>query len=180
MDFEPGLTLKGKKMNINSIGGASSTTSFQRTSQTLSEEQKTKLNEIVSKYDSSNISTEDAKSMMEELRSEGIGPGKETAAALTSAGFEMEKMRPEGAKGKPPEGMKGPPPGGKGGPKGPEKGQSESSSSGSIDAESLKTLKSILEQYDLSELSDDDQQSLMAQLENAGLIEPGMLLDTSA
>ncbi len=180
------INIKGNNMSINSVGRTSSISLSTRTSQTLSEEQKTKLTEILSKYDSSNVSKEDAQSIAEELKGAGIGPGRATSDALKSAGFEMEKMRPEGPptggmKGKPPAGAK--PPGGKGpegvgGGKPPER--ADASSSGSIDAESLQTLKDILDQYDLNNLSDDEQESLFSQLQSAGLIESGMLFDTKA
>ncbi|MBI9072653.1 MAG: hypothetical protein JEY94_13705 [Melioribacteraceae bacterium] len=79
-------------------------------SQPLSDEQKTSLNDIVSKYDPSSISKSDFETMMTEIKEAGITPSKELKGFMEEAGFEMPEGGPRGAKGsgrpEPPQFMK--------------------------------------------------------------------------
>jgi len=57
----------------------------------LSDEQKTQLEEILSQYDSTNMTEEDKRSMMEEIKAAGIRPGEDLKNVMASAGFELPK-----------------------------------------------------------------------------------------
>jgi len=65
-------------------------------SRTLTDEQKTKLEEILSKYDPANMTEADKKALMEELRAAKIPPGKETFEAMEKAGFTRPSGPPPG------------------------------------------------------------------------------------
>jgi hypothetical protein len=129
----------------------------------LTDEQKTKVQDLLSNYDASNMTAEDAKTLFKSFQEAGIrGPG--LREAIESAGFDAEALWSLGHDGqKPPQ-----PPSGLG----PE-------NDGKINSTTLKTLQDILNQYDLSNLSSDQQDSLMTQLNNAGLIKSKNLIDLS-
>ena len=63
----------------------------------LTEDQKTTLTEIISKYDPENMSEETTKQMMDEIKEAGITPSKEFGEIMDKAGFK----RPEPPKGGP-------------------------------------------------------------------------------
>jgi SOS-response transcriptional repressor LexA len=63
----------------------------------LTEDQKTTLTEIISKYDPENMSEETTKQMMDEIKEAGITPSKEFGEIMDKSGFK----RPEPPKGGP-------------------------------------------------------------------------------
>jgi len=71
--------------------------------QNLNAEQKTKIKTILSSYNSSSLTAEQAKEIHEKFRSAGIHAGPETKEAIIAAGFDPEKLKtlappPAGAK----------------------------------------------------------------------------------
>lgn len=70
----------------------------------LTDEQKTMVEEIISKYDPENMTEEDHKAMVEEFMEAGIKPSGELRDMLESAGFEIPE--PPGGK-RPPMEMEG-------------------------------------------------------------------------
>jgi hypothetical protein len=134
----------------------------------LSDDQKQKVTDILSKYDSSSLTETDAKSIFKAFEEAGI-KGAGLKEAIDNAGFNADKLWSLAHDGQ--EAPKGPPPGGSGG--GP-------SSTGKVNSSALKTLQDILNQYDLSNLSSEDEKSLFSQLTQTGLIRSGSLLDTQA
>ena len=129
----------------------------------LTDEQKSTVDEILSQYDPENITEDDAKSIFEQLREAGIRPTKGLKDAITDAGFDAEELRSMSMPDQPPQGSGGP---------------QQSSSSVSVSA--LQSLQSILSQYDLTNLSSDQESDLMTQLSNAGLVQTGYMIDISA
>lgn len=82
------------------ISGVGSSSSIQHQPQmrqdtALTDDQKTTLNEIISKYDLSNMTKEDMKAMMEEIKVAEIPPGKDMKEIMDAAGFEPPK-KPDG------------------------------------------------------------------------------------
>jgi hypothetical protein len=132
----------------------------------LTSDQKDQVKSILSKYDSENLTTEDAKKIFEEFRDAGIQPAAGMKETIEEAGFDADQLREMGMPDdqKPPE-----PPQGKG-----------SKMGGSMNVQALQNLQSILSQYDLNDLSNDDQTNLMTQLEQSGLMNPGFMVDMSA
>ncbi|HPH97950.1 MAG TPA: hypothetical protein PKW33_16935 [Anaerolineaceae bacterium] len=134
----------------------------------LTTDQKNKLQEILSKVDPESITANDAQELFSALDEAGIR-GPEVRDAIKAAGFDAEQLWSLGHDGqKPPQ---GPPPGG--GPGGPGGGMN-------VNMNNLQTLKEILSQYDLSNLSEDDSSQLMQLLNKAGLFTPGSMIDTGA
>lgn len=127
----------------------------------LTDTQKSTIADILSQYDAANVSDEDAKAIFQEFKDAGITPAKGMKEAIEAAGFDAEDLRTRGMSD---QGM--PPPAPK-----------ESSSSSSINLSSLQSLQEILSQYDLTNLSDTDQSSLISALEETGLIYPGSVID---
>lgn len=88
-------------MDISSIGGMGGVMNQPRPERvTLTDEQKSTMQEIVGKYDPANFSREEAESLREELKSAGIGPSQDTAEFMKELGFERPPGPPPGG-GKP-------------------------------------------------------------------------------
>lgn len=58
----------------------------------LTDEQTHTLQSILEQYDPESLSSEDATSIVEQLKSEGIAPGKALEDAISSAGFDAKQM----------------------------------------------------------------------------------------
>ncbi len=142
-------------------------------SRPLTDDQKSLVQSTLADYDSESLTADDARTILDTFRQAGIRPGKELRQAIQDAGFDEKKLldlaRPEGA----PEG------GPQGGLQGPRGGHRTNSSS-SLDMSALQSLQSILNKYDLSSMSDEDETSLLTQLNNAGLVRTGYMIDLSA
>jgi len=81
--------------------------------------------------------------------------------AIEVAGFDAEDLRSKGMG----DGNMPPPP------------PQSSSSSSSINLSALQSLQEILSQFDLSNLSESDQTSLLTKLQESGLISTGSVID---
>lgn len=174
-------------MSISSISSNSFSMPASRTSETLSTSDQKKLEEILSKYDSSNMDENRTSQLKSELQSSGIKLGKGVGDKLASSGFDAEALKPEGSDETQ---RKGPPKGGKG-PEGagnrpppPQDGENESSSQGisaqNLNLTTLEALSSTLQNFDLNNMSTDDQQSLIEQLNSQGILQSGLMIDLSA
>ncbi len=172
----------------------------------LSKEQSKKLDDILSRYDAKKMSETDVTNLKTELKNSGIRPGEAVKSKLDKSGFDSEMFRPAdseessqsgsslrmrpGMSGRPGPGGAGRPggPGGAGGPgraggPGPEKTGNESSeekTSSMLNIEVLKPLKQTLQQYDLNNLTSDDQVSLLENLRSKGIFQTGLIIDLSA
>ncbi len=148
---------------INSIQGVSSMMGGMMPQRTagLTDDQKSTIASILSNYDAENVSTEDAVAIFQEFKDAGITPTRGMKEAIEAAGFDAEDLR---SKGLSDQGMPPPPP-------------AQSSGSGSVNLSMLQSLQEILSQYDLTNLSDTDQTSLLSQLESSGFVYPGSVLD---
>ena len=128
----------------------------------LSEDQKSQVQTILAQYDPDNVSSEDAKSIFQAFREAGIKPGAGMKETIEAAGFDAEDLR---AKGRP-DGPPPPPPQGKG-----------NGSSTGINLKALQSLQEILSQYNLADMSEDDQSGLLGQLQSQGFMNPGIMID---
>ncbi|MBI9049084.1 MAG: hypothetical protein JEZ00_06685 [Anaerolineaceae bacterium] len=131
--------------------------------QSLSEEQKTQLEEILEEYDAASLTEEEVESILDQMRNAGIQPGKGMKETIEAAGFDANMFKPAGRSDGPP-----PPP-----PGGAEKSQG-------INLESLQSLQTILNQFDLSNLSAEDEESLISSIQQAGFMSPGNLFTIDA
>lgn len=142
-------------------------------SRPLTDDQTSLVQATLADYDAETLTTEDARTILDTFRQAGIRPGKELRQAIQDAGFDekqlLELARPEGA----PEG------GPQGGPQGL-RGARGASSSSTIDLSALQSLQNVLSNYDLSSMSDEDETNLLSQLNSAGLIRTGYMIDLSA
>ena len=140
----------------------------------LTDDQKSQVQSILSQYDSKNVTATDAKSIFKAFREAGIGPSPDLRDAISKAGFDAQQLRslaqPEGSSGHHHHhhGAQG-------------AGQSGTAASGQgLNTSALQSLQSILGQYDLTNLSDDQKSGLMTQLNNAGLLQSGYTINLSA
>lgn len=131
----------------------------------LSDEQKSTIAGILSQYDPEDVDEEDVKSIRDQLREAGVRPSPELKTLLEESGFDAEAFRPAG----PPSGGPGqaggrPPPG----------------AGGETSEETLKTIASIFEDYDLESLTEDDLDEIQQKLQEAGIALPGSVINQSA
>ena len=91
---------------VESIGSSSFyqyQSQYSTSTSSLTDEQKSLVEEILANYDSESITEEETKTLLDELKSTGIEPSKEMDEIFEAAGFKNSK-RPEG---KPPAGGMG-------------------------------------------------------------------------
>ena len=117
---------------------------------TLTDDQKTTLQEIISKYDPENMTAEDQKTMMDEIKAAGIQPSKEFGEVMNEAGF------------KPPEKPEGPPP--------------DSSTQGT-NSNLPDYLLEFIQKQEAGTVTQDDINSLIQSLQNSGSTTSGNLVD---
>ncbi len=132
----------------------------------LTDDQKSTVQSILADYDAENITAEDAQEIFQKLADAGITPAKGLKEAIEEAGFDAEELRTLGM----PQGQNPPP---------PPPPDSTSSSEG-INMSALESLQTILDQYDLTNLSEEDESNLISQLSQTGLLQPGNLINLSA
>jgi hypothetical protein len=88
-----------KKELKTMVSGISSTSAYQykpemRESVSLTEDQKASVQEIVSKYDSENMTADSMKSMMDEIKDLGFSPSEDVKTILENAGFKKPADMP--------------------------------------------------------------------------------------
>jgi hypothetical protein len=132
----------------------------------LTDDQKQTIADILSEYDPENITEEDAQEIFQKFKDAGITPARGMKEAIEAAGFDAEDLRAKGM----PEGQQPPP------PPPPDKTRG----SGSVNLNALQSLQSILSEYDLSSISEDEQSELLTRLNQAGLMQTGYTIDLSA
>jgi hypothetical protein len=130
----------------------------------LTDDQKQTIADILSEYDPENITEEDAQEIFEKFKDAGITPARGMKEAIEAAGFDAEDLRAKGM----PEGQQPPP------PPPPDK------TNGSVNVSALQSLQSILSEYDLSSITEDQQSELLTKLNEAGLLQTGFTIDLSA
>lgn len=118
----------------------------------LTDDQKKQLTEIIGKYDSSSMTKDSMKSMMDEIKSAGISQGKELRETLDTAGF------------KPPEKPKGEVP-------------DQSGETGTTNSQPQFVLD-FLEKAKTGQLTSTDISSLVSSLQSSGRSSQGSLIDT--
>ena len=135
------------------VSGISSSNSMQRpmqSSQTLTDDQKTTVNDIISNYDSSNMTKADFDSLMVEFQDAGIPPSEEIGSLLDAAGFEKHE-------GKPPEGVKG--------------GQRP---------EPPEFITELMDKLENGEITEEEVQSFLQNLQNESNQSSGLIMDNYA
>lgn len=136
----------------------------------LTAEQKTALNDVIAKYDASDLSDDDAKALVEEISELGVSKGDDLTAALTDAGIDPKALAEQAGIGRG-EGPPPPPATALGGSKGPE-------------SEEVKTLLSIVESLRESTEENGTEEffgSLLAEaLQEAGIDTSSPIVDFRA
>jgi hypothetical protein len=143
------------------VSSVSSSSSYQYQPQTdstvkMTDEEKTTLSSILSKYDSSSMSGEDMKSMMDEIKEAGIKPSDDMKDIMDAAGF-----------------------------KPPEKPQDSTSTSSTTATSSTQSalqqqLSDLLASQQSGELTQDDINSFIAALKNSTGSSVGTLVNQTA
>lgn len=146
-------------MNISSLQGSLSTMGVSSQSQSLTESQKANVASILEDFDADNMTEESALEIMDAIKEAGYSPGPGLAQAIAEAGFDPREIGSFATQ------KQGPPP--------PPKNDSVSS----LDTETFGQLVEILKQYDLANITQEEEQALVEQLQSNDLLFPGMLLN---
>lgn len=165
---------KMNQISSTSIRALESTQgSFKQTP--LSSEQLQLVADTLKKYDPNSLSSEDKKAINTAFSEAGIRPSAELKAAITSAGFKAEDLKPSdstqvqrGNRPPPP-----PPP-----PKSTE--TTETTDDSDVDVTLLQSLKDLLTNVDLSNASASELSDLVSKLDELGVNSSGNLINTTA
>ena len=130
--------------------------------QSLTNEQAGHVQCTLSKYDASSLTESNITAIKQSFKDAGIWPTQALRKSIESAGFDPAQLR----------GQSNPNPMGARPPKA-EKG-------GSINTEVLQAFQDILEGYDLSNLSFEEEKNLTNELTSSGLMRTGVMLDLTA
>lgn len=160
---------------IQSIGHSSISGQFK--SGNMTDKQKTSFQEIIAKYDSTNLTKADFESMGKEFRQAGISPSREVKSLLETSGFDVDKFIKEPSRGEhgPSRGM-----GGLQKPKNAQEGLNQllsfSEEIGDTDLQNM--IKEIQEKEKEGTMTEEDDQKLTNYLQQkAPLI--GFFVDSS-
>ncbi|SFB08554.1 hypothetical protein SAMN05421688_2840 [Poseidonocella pacifica] len=130
------------------------------------------LSELLTKVDSSNLSDDDAKALVEGIKSAGISKGSGLTQALAEAGIDARSLAEQSGTGGP-QGAGGPEgagrPGGSGGPKGGGQGGPQGAQGKGTEDTSVQLMQSIVDQLSDSSEEENYQEQLLSALEEAGL-----------
>ena len=151
--------------NIQGVGSMYGNRTFP-TPHPLTDEQKSQVQSILSQYDPSNVSAEDAKNIFKAFREADIRPGPDLKNAISAAGFDAGNLRSLAR----PEGYHG------------HRHGAASAPGNRVNMSTLQSLQSILNQYDLSNMSPDQEKEILSKLNDAGLrgIGSGFVVNKSA
>ncbi len=130
--------------------------------QPFSAGQKADMASILSEYDADYVTEENTIAIMEALKEAGYVPGPGLGQAITEAGFDPQEIGSYG-----PQSQLGPPP-----PPPP-----QANDGAGINTDTLAKLMEILEQYNLEEISAEEEEALIEQLKSSELLFPGLLID---
>lgn len=130
-------------------------------SQPLTETQKSSVQDILSKYDSANVTREDAQSIFQSFKDAGIRPSRELRDMITAAGFDAEALRDMARPDKNAQGS----------------AASARNSKNNVDLSALKSLQELLGKFDLGNMTSDNSQTLVTKLQELGFLNPGSVID---
>jgi len=142
---------------VSSVSGTSSYQSGYSVSSTdnsLTKDQKTTLEDILSKYDSSSMTDDTMKTMMDEIKASGIKPSKAFGEVMNAAGF------------KPPEKPQGSPP-----------DDTTSAASASSNSKISQDLLAFIKKQETGSVTQDDIATLIETLQSSGQAAQGSLVD---
>jgi len=134
-------------------------------SQPLTDDQKSQITSTLSKYDPSKLTAQDARAIFDSFHEAGIRPNAEgLQETVSTAGFDVQKLLSLAK----PERRQDHHDGGKHGTR------------NGINISALQSLQSILSQYDLSNLTSDQEKEIRTQLNAAGLTKSGKTINVNA
>lgn len=150
---------------VSSIGSfypmaAAQNTDARLDTTSLTTDQQKQIRDILSQYDPSNVSEDDAKNIFDAFRKAGINPAKGMKEAIEAAGFDAENLRAKGLGDRP-----------------DQAGQIAHPKREDFNLDALQKMEEILSQYDMSRITEEQMKQLMEQLDSAGLLQTGNALD---
>ncbi len=146
--------------NTSIQGSVSSMQQMGNVHQTYTKSQKNEVAAILAEYDSSSLTEEDALTINEAFRDAGLKRGPELRQAIEDAGFDAELL-----------GSLAPPP-----PEGPPPGEGPVA----VDITALSALQEILANYDLSNLTSDQENEIINRIQSSSADLKGLLINRQA
>ena len=125
----------------------------------LTDEQKQQVQSILSSYDANNLTTSDAQSIFKQFLQAGIPPGKDLKDTIQASGFNADQLASLAD------------------PHGGQAQTGNSSQGEGVNTSALQNLWNILNQYDLKNMSADQQKGLLSKLDQAGLLQGGGIIN---
>lgn len=163
---------------MNSFSGMMPMQSQNASQPKLTDEQKQTVNDILSEYDSSNITQQDFYDIFEQFQAAGISGGESLKSTAEAAGFDFSSnIQTAIESGEALPSAMGPPPGGQGGGKPPPPPQSADSSSSS---EYSDLLAQLLEDYENGEADLTDFEAFIENIKNTSLSSTGNIVNNQA
>ncbi len=154
--------------------------------ETLTDKQELTIDSILSKYDSSSLTSSDAQSIMDALRKAGIPMGSGLRDEMKTDGYDLKQVATLARQARQQDGSSSSSSNSTSGASSSSSSTSSTSSSsasdssGGINVSALQSLQSILGQFDLSNMTSDQQSDLTSQLQQSGLLQSGNIIDLSA
>ena len=152
-------------MTISAIQGNSIPIEMKKTEQQLTENQQEAVATILSQYDPEKITADDAREINDAFRDAGLKRGRGLQNAVKSAGFSgatISALDPPPPERPLPDTTAG-----------PSQGHSR------VDKELLETFQNILNGYDLNAMTSEQEDEMVVQLKQAGLLFPGLLINNT-
>ena len=149
---------KLRTLASQAVGGPSQVESGSQ----LNTAQKQTVQSILEKFDPQNLTSSDARAIFLRLQQAGIPAGNDLRATLRQSGFDTERLASLASSGSAPQDVK-----------------AEMGKNRQAGAKALQNLQTILSQYDLENLNEEDQQKMLNELDQAGLLESGNVINIS-
>ncbi|MCP4022742.1 MAG: hypothetical protein GY729_12935 [Desulfobacteraceae bacterium] len=151
-------------MTINIIQGNMIPVQVSSQPMSFTSEQKETVASILSNYDSTSLTQEDAKAINDAFRDAGFKRGHALKNAIEAAGFDGDQIRELDPP--PPEKVEGVTPVG------------SEHDYFSLNKEVLESLQDILNNYDFSSMTSSQEDEMVQELEDKGLLFPGLVINT--
>lgn len=159
-----GCLVRRTKRMINPTAGAGAPPPPPPQKTTLTEEQSTGLSDLLKEYDASDLSDDDAKAIVAQIKELGIAPGSGLSDALAAAGIDARDLADQAGIGGGPNGKSGPPPGG---------GEGR----GTVNSDAVALIAEVLESMETDESETSFIETLKQRMEDQGISSSDPIID---
>ena len=144
---------------VDPVGSGAGYTPFARTENPLTADQQKLVKDTLSKFDPKTLTKENARAIIETFEKAGLEPTEQLFKAVKDAEFDPEAIGEVADFEEPDVGQE------------LQSLVTDLSAEGAAAAETLKAVQSILQNFDLNNLSEEDEESIFQQFEEQGLFQ---------